>query len=82
MGRRQNKLGQMCDVLETVWSEPGSPVDEHSPTIPTNNVNIKTKRRMDNQKTKNIKMGKMLNTTSATVTNGNTTKAMKINRCF
>ena len=82
MGRRHNKLGQMCDVLETVWSEPGSPVDEHSPSIPTKNVNIKTKRRMDNQKAKSNKISKMINTTSATVTNGNTTKAMKTKAFF
>ena len=82
MGRRHNKLGQMCDVLETVWSEPGSPVDEQSPSIPTNNANNKTKRRMDNQKAKSNKMSKLINTTSATVTNGNTTKAMKTKAFF
>ena len=79
MGRRQNKLGQMCDVLETVWSEPGSPVDEQCPSIPNSNGNIKNKSRMDNHKvTTNGRMSKMINTrSSAVATNGNTTKSMK-----
>ena len=88
MGRRQNKLGQMCDILETVWSEPGSPVDEHSPSITTNNnnSNIKNKRRMDNQKGrhKSSRMSKMINGTSAggVSSNGNTTKTMKTKAFF
>ena len=73
MGRRQNKLGQMCDVLETVWSEPGSPVDEHSPSSPHHNV---INKRMNTKTRKN----KMINTTA--VTNGNTTKAMKTKAFF
>ena len=82
MGRRQNKLGQMCDVLETVWSEPGSPVDEQSPNIPYNNANIKTKKKMDNQKGKNTKMSRIINNKNNPVTNGNTTKAIKTKAFF
>ena len=69
MGRRHNKLGQMCDILETVWSEPGSPVDEQSPNIPPNNItNIKTKKKMDNQKAKHSRMSRIINTKNNPVT--------------
>lgn len=83
MGRRHNKLGQMCDILETVWSEPGSPVDEQSPNIPPNNItNIKTKKKMDNQKAKHSRMNRIINTKNNPVTNGNTTKAIKTKAFF
>ena len=56
----------MCDVLETVWSEPGSPVDEHSPSSPQHTINTKKTSRSNNR----------------VITNGNTAKSMKTKAIF
>ena len=42
MGRK-NRCGELCDVLETVWSEPGSPVSERYRKATNNYKNQKMK---------------------------------------
>ena len=84
MGKRQNKLGQMCDVLETVWSEPGSPVNEQPPHLslpPKKHHQISGNKKIMNMNGGSRTRSNMNTQQSSAITRKNT-KAMKSKAFF